>query len=307
MPSAKEGIRHQSQRRGVGVDRLFRHQPDETPVHGRIFLVRRLQLHFAVQTQGVAAFGQEQAALVGIDRDIPCLRAGLAPVEHGVDRRARRRRHGQRRADRRLLVRRDFERSRQDGDRLTDDFRQDREGIDARIEHAEAARFPDPGLARMPVTDILAPLDVDPLDLAFGHPRLGLRHGGGIAAVPAGIERDALALGQRRQCLHFGHGRARRLFQKHMLARQQRLPGSMIADLRRLAEDDGIEVGFARQHRAEVGVIIHPFPLRVAAGDGDQFDAVDLFDGGQVLIARDLAEPYQTCPYRHAATSSLPS
>jgi len=159
----------------------------------------------------------------------------------------------------------------------------------------------------MPVTDILAPLDRDALDPALRYPRFRLRHGGGIAAVPTGIEGDILRLGQRDQRLHFGHGRARWLFQKHMLARQQRLPRGMIAGLGRLAQDNRVQIRLAPQHRAEVGIIMHPVPLRVAAGDGDQIDASRPGHCGQMLVARDFAQPYQTCPDSHAATTSLPS
>ena len=93
-----------------------------------------------------------------------------------------------------------------------------------------------------------------------------------------------------------------------MLAGQDRLTGRLIADLRRLAQDDGIHVGFARQHRAEIGIVVHPFALRVAAGDGDQIDAVDLGDRGQMLVAGDLAQAYEAGLDAHSAfTLVLPS
>src|SRR3546814_5268772 len=94
----------------------------------------------------------------------------------------------------------------------------------------------------MPVTDILAPLDVDAADRARRYPRLRLRDRGGMAAMPACIEGDALGPGKGDQRLHFRHGGARRLFQEDMLARQDRLPRRLVADLRRLAEDDGVHV-----------------------------------------------------------------
>ena len=109
MSAAKEGIGDKTERGNIGVDRPVSHQSDETAIHGGIFFVRGLELNFTIQPQRVAAFGQEQAAIVGVDGDVPGLRPGLTPIEHGVDRRARCGRHGQRRTDRGVLVGRHFQ------------------------------------------------------------------------------------------------------------------------------------------------------------------------------------------------------
>ena len=79
-----------------------------------------------------------------------------------------------------------------------------------------------------------------------------------------------------------------------MFARQQRLSGCGVADLGRLTQDDGIQIRLPCQHRTEVGIILDPFRLRVAAGDRDQRDAVDLIDRRQMLVARNLAKADET-------------
>ena len=66
--------------------------------------------------------------------------------------------------------------------------------------------------------------------------------------MPAGIKRDATLTGKTNECFHLIDRDARRLFKEHMLASFERLHGRVKPDLRWLAEDDGIECWFARQH-----------------------------------------------------------
>ena len=75
-----------------------------------------------------------------------------------------------------------------------EDGGRDREGVDARVEHAEPARLPDPLLARMPFMDVLVPDDPHLGDALAGQ-RLGRGSDGGIVTGVPGCEQGrALAL-----------------------------------------------------------------------------------------------------------------
>ncbi|MNL37876.1 hypothetical protein D3C87_1600490 [compost metagenome] len=124
--------------------------------------------------------------------------------------------------------------------RLRHDARDDRQRVDARIEHAETTRLPDPGLPRMPVTNIFLPRNRSALDLALGKQCSRRFDACGTAGVPCGKQAQAFRLGQLFQRKHFRQCSARRLFQHHMLAGLDSGLGLGEASLRRRAERDRI-------------------------------------------------------------------
>ena len=149
--------------------------------------------------------------------------------------------------DRRIAVFRKIERSRSDEHRRQD-MRRDRQRIDAGIENAKTARAPDPVLVRMPAAHIFLPVDRRRVD--FGGGKKGARgfHGGRVTRMPAGEKRDALGGSQRLQILDLADCRAGRLFQEDMLAGFQRRPRRLVAELRRHAERDGVDLDGRRKH-----------------------------------------------------------
>ncbi len=75
-----------------------------------------------------------------------------------------------------------------------------------------------------------------------------------------------------------------------MLAGRQRRFGLRAAHLRRGAERHRVDVGPIRQHFVERGEMRDAVERRVAAGDRRQLDPLRRRDGGDVLVAGDLAE-----------------
>src|SRR4029079_13805500 len=109
---------------------------------------------------GAALFEPDPGPVGGLDGDGPSFALVAAPYE------ARRQRAICLRAgehdlgrDRRRRVTRHAELRRTDEQPAGENLCRDREGVDSRIEHAEAARLPDPLLARVPLPDILMPAD----------------------------------------------------------------------------------------------------------------------------------------------------
>ena len=106
---------------------------------------------------------------VGRDLDRPLLALAAPPVEAGgqgpVGFRAG---EGDVGRNRGLRVFREAEVRRLHEQAAGEDFRRDREGVDAGIEHAEPARLPDPLLAGMPFVDVLMPVDRERLDPLAG-------------------------------------------------------------------------------------------------------------------------------------------
>lgn len=75
-----------------------------------------------------------------------------------------------------------------------------------------------------------------------------------------------------------------------MFARVQRKNRGIIARLWRLTEDDHVERRFTREHRFQIGIMRHAIGPRIAAGDGNEFDAVGPGDCRKMLVAGDLAK-----------------
>ena len=155
-----EGIGHMAERRDVHIRALRRDEIDEMGIDAAIFGIRRIDCRLIVEDEDLAAFRQGQtSAIVGLDGDVPGLRAFLAPVEFGGEVDAGGVGEGEIRRNRRLPVVREGECSLCQEEGLGQNGRGDGQGINARIEDAEPAGLPDPVLARMPTPHILLPDD----------------------------------------------------------------------------------------------------------------------------------------------------
>ncbi len=107
---------------------------------------------------------KEHLAGLGVGRDVPGLRAGLAPVEDGGDGLAGRRQEGDLGRDRCVAVFGEIE-PRRGHEHRRQDVGRDRQRVDAGIEHAETAGAPDPVLVRMPAAHVFLPVDRRRADL----------------------------------------------------------------------------------------------------------------------------------------------
>src|SRR5438309_799344 len=168
----------------------------EHPVDIGIFARPVVAMLLTVENElGTAIFESDPGAFAGLDSNRPFLTLASPPIEARVKRpiglRARKNDVG---GNRRLGVLGNLELRRLHEQAAREDFGGDRKGVDAGVEHAEAARLPDPLLARMPFVDILVPVDLQRLDALAGE-RLGRRiNGCMMLGVPGGEERDLLAL-----------------------------------------------------------------------------------------------------------------
>ena len=111
--------------------------------------------------------------------------------------------------------------------------------------------------------------------------------------MPGGEDGEALSLRQTAERLDFRHRHARRLFQHKMLAGEKGSTRLREPALRRRAQCDRIDGDIACQQRVDILEMRQGLKARMAAGDGDEFDAFRGFNGGQMLVARDLAEGRQ--------------
>ena len=192
--------------------------------------------------------------------------------------------------NRRIAVFREFQAGLGEEDRPRQDMRHDRQRVDARIEDAETAGLPDPVLVGVPVTHVFLPDDVDAADGGGGEERLGGFHGRRITRMPAGEQRQALFIGAPFEVLHFAEGGARRLFEEDVLAGGECRMGCFVAVLRRHAQRNGIDVRHGFQHRADGRIARDALHRAVTARGGRQFVAAVGGDGGEVLVADDLAD-----------------
>lgn len=92
------------------------------------------------------------------------------------------------------------------------------------------------------------------------------------------------------QCGNGAHAR-----DTHRPQDRRRVAPGGVADLRRLAQDHGVDVRLAGHHRGEIGIVGGACCRGVPAGDGDQFGALDMRDCGQMLVAGDLAPGTGAC------------
>ena len=152
-------------------------------------------LALAIEDQPRAAVLEANAgAVAGLDGDRPFLALGPPPVEACGQRPVRFRAvEGDVGGDRGLRILRKAELGLLDEQAAGEDLGRDREGVDPRIEHAEAARLPDPLLARMPFVDVLVPVDLHRLDALAGKRLRRRLDGRMVLRVPGGEQGHALA------------------------------------------------------------------------------------------------------------------
>ena len=127
--------------------------------------------------------------------DVPALLALLAEIEFGADLDAVFGAQSQIRRDRCLLVFRKLEQCAFDADFLGKDLGEQRQRVDARIEHAETARLPDPALARMPLVHVFLPDDPAARQLAIAQVFARGVDARGAARMPGLVQREAAARG----------------------------------------------------------------------------------------------------------------
>jgi hypothetical protein len=237
---------------------------------------------------------ERQRAPVRLDDDVPALRALLAEVEVGGDVEAGIVGEGDARGDRGIAVFGVIQLRLGDEERARQDAGDDREGVDAGVEHAEAARVEDPRLARVPDANVLAPRHRHPVDPRVGQCGAGGFDAGGVARMPAGEEGDA-----RRPRGGFEIGdlcqrRAGWLFEEDVPAGLDRLHRDGAAHLRRRAERDGVDPLPARDQIGDVVEVRHALDAFAVAADGrGERDGGLAGDGGDVLVVGDLAHADQ--------------
>src|SRR5258706_2816552 len=145
------------QRGEIDIGGASPNQIDEVPVDAGIFGLLLVHQHALIQHEPRAARGENQPAAAGLYRDVPGLRPGLQEVELGADGYTLNVGEIKRGCDGRVAIFWEGERGVVEEEGVRQDARQDRQRVDARVEHAEPARLEDPGLARVPNPDILLP------------------------------------------------------------------------------------------------------------------------------------------------------
>ncbi|ENN85819.1 hypothetical protein RHSP_18447 [Rhizobium freirei PRF 81] len=278
-----------AQRRNIDVRSARLDDLGKPTVERRIFGLGRREGQLAVDRKLGAAFGKNHLAGGRLGDDIPALLAGLAPVEFGMDGKARSALEVQIGGDRRIAVFRKLQR-RAGQEERRQDMGDDRQSVDAGIEDAEAAGLPDPFLVRMPMADIFLPDHMGAADGRAGKKSLGSFHRGRIARMPACKERNTLCLGEIFEISHFAQGRARRLFQEDVLAGRERLIGRFVAILRRHAERDGVDCSYGIEHGFDGRERRNAFDRTMAACRGDQLEIRIIRDRREMLITDDLAD-----------------
>jgi hypothetical protein len=236
----------------------------------------------------------------------------LAFLEAPVHFRAERPRvadEGQAGGDRRLFVgwieqvgARDEQRHRQDAGR-------DRQRVDPGIEHAEAARLPDPFLPRMPFAHILEPADVEQ-----AYPR--------VAKQPCRLFDRLVVLGMpgREQCparraseayemLDLAERGRGRLFEQDVNPRIHGFAGDGMANIGRRADGERVDFAWKRlEHLLMASEMRHPdFGVGAAIDDGRQLKTRIGGDHRRMLVAGDLAKADDGDPDRHQSIASRAS
>src|SRR5262245_20109992 len=108
--------------------------------------------------------------------------------------------------------------------------------------------------------------------------------------MPGREERYALALCDFNECLHLADGGAWRLLEQYVQAAFEREPGHVVANLRRRAERDGIDVALRSQQAFEIVVALHAFEPAMRAGNGGELEFAARGYDGNMLVACNLAE-----------------
>ena len=244
-PAAHECVGDQAQWRDVDIAAAFAHQrlrsahtdsDTRDPAPGR--RASPSMLHDR------AAFRQQQPAVIGFDVDVPASAGrsagSRAPRARDCTRRASH--QLQLRGDRCFAVRWEGQLGIPQHQTSGQDARDDGQRIDARIEHAEAAGLPDPGLARMPDAHIFLPRRRDAANRArFASQRARRLDAGGLARMPGREQRDACCFGEVDQRVDFVQRRARRFFEHHVAAVFERIPRDVVTNLRRRADRDRVD------------------------------------------------------------------
>ncbi len=142
----------------------------------------------------------------------------------------------------------------------------------------------------MPLAHVFLPGDAGGAQHPGLQPAGGRLHGPGILGVP-GLEQAASSdLSHPRQVIQLGGGRAGRLLQEHVLAPLQRQTRRLVVSLRRAAYRHRLDVGSLAQHLVQAREVCDAFHQRVAAGAGDELEGRVGEQGGDVLVACDLAD-----------------
>ena len=138
--------------------------------------------------------------------------------------------------------------------RAGEDLRHDREGVDPRVEHAEAARLEDPLLARVPFVHILVPPHRHRLDALAGK-RLRRRVDRRIVLRVPGREqgRAACAFGQAVEIGDLGEARCRRLFEQAVEAGEDAFARDLVARAGRSGDRHRFQALDAADQLAPVG------------------------------------------------------
>jgi hypothetical protein len=74
------------QRRQIDIGFVVDDQFDKAPIDAVIFRRLFVDQYPLTADKAAAAAGENKVAGVGLDADVPALRAGLAPIEFGADR-----------------------------------------------------------------------------------------------------------------------------------------------------------------------------------------------------------------------------
>ena len=105
----------------------------------------------------------------------------------------------------------------------------DREGIDAGIEHSEAAGFPHPQLARVPFAHVLVPADLHRRDSLAGERLRRRRDRRVMARVPGRVERHPLHFGEAGEVVDLGQCGGRRLLEQAVETLEDAGAGDFVA------------------------------------------------------------------------------
>ena len=122
-------------------------------------------------------------------------------------------------------------------------FGDDRKRIDAGIENAETTGLPDPFLAGVPPLHVFFPGDGERGNSFALEALLGLLDPGIVLRMPGGEEHAAAGGGLVLEIGELAHRRCGRLFEKYVLAGDQRLQRHGVAHAGRGTDRHRIEVG----------------------------------------------------------------
>ena len=193
--------------------------------------------------------------------------------------------------DRRLAIGGKLELGRGDEHRLRQDAGQDRQRVDAGIEHAEPARLPDPVLPGMPDADVFLPVDVHRFDRAAPRatraPARPRAHSANARSQTAfALPPAAIAINGSSSATPAPGG----FSSMTCLPAASAVGGLGAAHLRRRAERHRVDLRSLLQQLLEGREMRQVRQRGVAAGDCGERRAGHRGDRADMLVARDLAE-----------------